>query len=126
MSDPVHDAGMTTRREVLGDEFVDAAQARVTDFSAPFDAFLTRTAWGEVWTRDDKLDRRSRSMVTLTALMTLGQTDELAAHVRAALRNGLTREEIAEVLMHASVYAGIPKGRSAFIAAQRVLDDEDA
>ncbi len=123
MSDPAHDAGMTVRREVLGDEHVDRAVERTTDFSAPFQDFITRFAWGGVWTRDG-LDRRTRSAITLAALTALGREDELALHVRAAQRNGLTVEEIGEVLLHTAVYAGVPAANSAFAVAQRVLHED--
>jgi len=125
MSDPVHDAGMAVRREVLGDAHVDQAIERTTDFTAPFQDFITRYAWGGVWTRDG-LDRRMRSVVTLTALTSLGRENEIAMHVRAALRNGLTSEEIAEVLLHTAVYAGVPAANAAFAIAQRVLEQEGA
>lgn len=125
MTDPVHDAGMAVRREVLGDAHVDRAVERTTDFTAPFQDYVTRCAWGAVWTRAG-LDRRMRSAVTLAALTALGREDELALHVRAALRNGLTAEEIGEVLLHTAVYAGVPAANSAFAIAQRVLDDEAA
>jgi 4-carboxymuconolactone decarboxylase len=125
MSDPVHDAGMAVRREVLGDAHVDQAIERTTDFTAPFQDFITRYAWGGVWTRDG-LDRRMRSVVTLTALTSLGRENEIAMHVRAALRNGLTSEEIAEVLLHTAVYAGVPAANAAFAIAQRVLEEEGA
>jgi 4-carboxymuconolactone decarboxylase len=121
MSD-AHERGMAVRREVLGDEHVDRAVAGTTPFTAPFQEFITRTAWGEVWARDG-LDRRSRSMVTLAVLTALGRTEELAMHVRAARRNGLTAAEIAEVLLHTAVYAGVPAANSAFAIAQRVLDE---
>ncbi len=125
MSDPVHDAGMAVRREVLGDAHVDSAIERTTDFTAPFQDFITRYAWGGVWTRDG-LDRRTRSAVTLATLTALGRENEIAMHVRAALRNGLTREEIAEVLLHTSVYAGVPAANAAFAIAQEALDEEGA
>ena len=125
MSDPVHDAGMAVRREVLGNAHVDQAIERTTDFTAPFQDFITRYAWGGVWTRDG-LDRRMRSVVTLTALTSLGRENEIAMHVRAALRNGLTSEEIAEVLLHTAVYAGVPAANAAFAIAQRVLEEEGA
>jgi 3-oxoadipate enol-lactonase/4-carboxymuconolactone decarboxylase len=118
-------AGMTVRREVLGDEHVDRAQARTTEFTAAFQDYITRCAWGEVWTRPG-IDRRMRSAITLTALMTLRAEEELAMHVHAALRNGLTREEIGEVLLHGAIYAGVPAANSAFAAAQRVLAEVDA
>jgi 4-carboxymuconolactone decarboxylase len=125
MSDPVHDAGMAVRREVLGDAHVDQAIERTTDFTAPFQDFITRYAWGGVWTRNG-LDRRMRSVVTLTALTSLGRENEIAMHVRAALRNGLTSEEIAEVLLYTAVYAGVPAANAAFAIAQRVLEEEGA
>ena len=104
--------GMRVRREVLGDEHVDRANAGITDETARFQDFITRVAWGDVWS-SDVIDRRSRSMVTLAVLMALGRDDELALHVRAAQRNGLSRAEIAEVFLHASVYAGVPAGNTA-------------
>jgi 4-carboxymuconolactone decarboxylase len=114
--------GERTRREVLGDEHVDRAQARETDFTAPFQDFLTRYAWGEVWNRPH-LDRRQRSMITLAALTAVRAEGELELHVRAALRNGLTPEEIREVLLHTAVYAGIPAANAAFAIARRVLEE---
>ena len=119
-----HDAGMAVRREVLGDAHVDRAQARTTDLTRDFQAFITRYAWGEVWTRPG-LDRRTRSVVTLTALMAGGHWDELAMHVRGAVRNGLGPEEIAEVILHAAVYCGVPAANRAFAVAQQALDDPD-
>jgi 4-carboxymuconolactone decarboxylase len=118
-----YERGMAVRREVLGDEHVDRAIENATPFTAPFQEFITRMAWGEVWGRDG-LDRRSRSMVTLAVLTALGRQEELAMHVRAARRNGLTAAEIGEVLLHTAVYAGVPAANSAFAIAQRVLDDE--
>jgi 4-carboxymuconolactone decarboxylase len=115
--------GEHTRREVLGDEHVDRAQARTTDFTRPFQEFIQRYAWGEVWNRPG-LDRRTRSMITLAALTSLRAEGELELHVRAALRNGLTPEEIAEVLLHTAVYAGVPAANAAFAIAQRVLEEE--
>ena len=115
-------AGMRTRREVLGDAHVDRATANATDFSRPFQEFITRAAWGEAWTRPG-LDRRSRSMITLSVLTALRAENEIPMHVRAALRNGLTPEEIREVLIHTAVYAGVPAANSAFALAQKVLDE---
>ena len=112
--------GMTIRRDVLGDEHVDRAVAGSTDFTAPFQDFITRYAWGEVWSRPG-LSRAERSMITLTALVVLRQDEELALHLRAALRNGLTAEQIREVLLNAAVYAGVPAANRAFAIAQRVL-----
>ncbi|MDG6107234.1 4-carboxymuconolactone decarboxylase [Dactylosporangium aurantiacum] len=117
------DDGMTVRREVLGDDHVDRAVAATTPFTADFQTFITRYAWGGVWTRPG-LDRRARSMITLTALMAGGHWGEFAMHVRAARRNGLTREEIAEVLLHAAVYCGVPAANHAFAEAAAVLDEE--
>lgn len=120
--DELYRRGMKVRREVLGDEHVDRATAGATDFSAPWQEFITKHAWGAVWTRDG-LDRRTRSAITLTALTALGRENEIAMHVRAALGNGLTQEEIAEVLMHTAVYAGVPAANAAFAIAQRVFQD---
>jgi 4-carboxymuconolactone decarboxylase len=114
--------GERTRREVLGDEHVDRAQAGATDFTAPFQDFITRYAWGEVWNRPG-LARRERSMITLAALTSLRAEGELELHVRAALRNGLTPEEIREVLLHTAVYAGVPAANAAFAIARRVLEE---
>jgi 4-carboxymuconolactone decarboxylase len=123
MSDPIHDRGTTIRREVLGDQHVDSALARTTDFTAPFQDFITRYAWGDVWSRDG-LDRRTRSCITLAILTALGREHELPLHVRAALRNGLTQDEIGEVLLHTAVYAGVPAANSAFSIAERVLAED--
>lgn len=112
------EAGMRVRREVLGDEYVD--RASTSSFAAAFQAFITGTAWGDVWGRPG-LDRRTRSAVTLAALVALRAEDEIALHVRAAIGNGLTPEEIAEVLLHATVYAGVPQGNAAFRVAERTL-----
>ena len=115
-----HEQGMTTRRAVLGDEHVDRAVANTTELTAPFQDFITRYAWGEVWSRPG-LDRRARSIVTLAALTSLRAEHEIAMHVRAALRNGLTPAEIAEVLLHTALYAGLPAANAAFAIAQRTL-----
>jgi 4-carboxymuconolactone decarboxylase len=109
---------------VLGDEHVDSASAGSTPFTAPFQEFITKMAWGEVWARDG-LDRRSRSMITLALLTGLGRHEELAMHVRAARRNGLTDDEIREVLLHTAVYAGVPAANAAFAIAQRVLSSDE-
>jgi 3-oxoadipate enol-lactonase/4-carboxymuconolactone decarboxylase len=114
--------GLATRRAVLGDGHVDRAIGATTAFTADFQDFITRYAWGEVWNRPG-LDRRTRSCVTLTALAALGHQAELALHVRAAIRNGLTHEEIAEVLLHSAVYCGVPAANAAFATASRVLAD---
>ena len=118
-----HDDGMKVRREVLGDEHVDAANARTTDFTADFQDLITRYAWGEVWARPG-LDRKTRSCITLTALTALNHHEELAMHVRAARRNGLTHDEIKEVLLKCAIYCGVPAANRAFAIAQQVLDEE--
>jgi 4-carboxymuconolactone decarboxylase len=123
MSDDAYEAGMKVRREVLGDAHVDRAVARTTDFTRDFQEHITRLAWGTVWTRPG-LDRRTRSAITLTALTALGREGELEMHVRAALRNGLTPDEISEILIHTSVYAGVPAANAAFAIAQRVIAAE--
>jgi 4-carboxymuconolactone decarboxylase len=110
------------RREVLGDKHVDRSTAAATEFSAPWQEFVTDHAWGAVWTRPG-LDRRTRSMLTLALLAGLGHQHELALHVRAAVRNGVTAAEIREVLMHTAVYAGVPAANTAFGIAQQVLAD---
>jgi 4-carboxymuconolactone decarboxylase len=115
-----YDEGMKVRREVLGDEHVDAAAAKTTEFTRDFQDLITRYAWGEIWTRPG-LDRRTRSCMTLIVLIALGRHDELAMHVRAALRNGLTPDEIKEVLLHSAIYCGVPAANSAFAIAQDVL-----
>ena len=122
MTDPRHDAGMAVRRQVLGDDHVDRAVAGTTSFSAPFQDFITRSVWGEVWARPG-LDRRTRSCITLALLTALRCEDELAIHVRAALRNGLDPREIGEVLLQTAIYAGVPAANSAFAIAQRALAD---
>jgi 4-carboxymuconolactone decarboxylase len=125
MSDDTYDAGIKARREVLGDAHVDRAIESTTDFTAPFQDFITRYAWGAVWTRDG-LDRRTRSCITLAVLTALGREHEIAMHVRAARTNGLSHEEIAEVLLHTAVYAGVPAANAAYSIAQRVLAEETA
>jgi 4-carboxymuconolactone decarboxylase len=113
--------GMRVRREVLGDEHVDRAIERTTDFTRDWQDFITRFAWGGVWTREG-LDRRTRSAITLAVLTALGRENEIAMHVRGAKRNGLTDAEIAEVLLHTSVYAGVPAANAAFAIAQEALE----
>jgi 4-carboxymuconolactone decarboxylase len=125
MDDPRYEAGMKVRREVLGDEHVDRATANATDFSRPFQEFITRSAWGEAWTREG-LDRRTRSCITLAVLTALRAENEIGMHVRAALRNGLTPDEIREVLIHTAVYAGVPSANSAFAIAQKTLREQGA
>ena len=122
MSDDVYDRGMEVRREVLGDEHVDEAIRATTDLTADFQSFITRYAWGEIWARPG-LDRKTRSCITLTALVALNKPEELEMHVRAALRNGLTPEEIGEVLLQCAVYCGVPAANAAFGIARRVLED---
>ena len=123
MSDPTYETGMRIRREVLGDEHVDRAIAETTAFTAAFLDHVTRVAWGGAWARPG-LDRRTRSCITLAVLTALGRCDEIAMHVRAARRHGLTPEEIAEVLLHTSVYAGIPAANAAFKIAREALGEE--
>jgi 4-carboxymuconolactone decarboxylase len=123
MSDESRERGMETRREVLGDEHVDAAAERTSDFTADFQDLITRYAWDEIWNRPG-LDRRTRSAVALTALVAHGHFEELALHIRAALRNGLTQEEIKEVLLQTAIYCGVPAANRAFAVAQRVLEQE--
>jgi 4-carboxymuconolactone decarboxylase len=115
-------AGLRTRRDVLGDEHVDRAIAATTEFTAPFQDFITRYAWGEIWNRPG-LGRRERSMITIAVLAALGRDEELAMHIRAALRNGVTPPEISEVLLHLAVYAGVPASNRAFAVAASVLAD---
>jgi 4-carboxymuconolactone decarboxylase len=123
MSDDRRERGMSVRREVLGDEHVDASVERTSDFTAEFQDLITRYAWGEIWDRPG-LDRRTRSAITLTALVARGQFDELELHIRAALRNGLTRDEIKEILLQSAIYCGVPAANSAFAVAQRVLQEQ--
>jgi 3-oxoadipate enol-lactonase / 4-carboxymuconolactone decarboxylase len=121
----VRAAGMRVRREVLGDAHVDGASANVTEFTAEFQEFITQYAWGSVWTRPG-LDRRSRSLITLTALVARGHHEELAMHVRAARTNGLTNDEIKELLLQTAIYCGVPDANTAFRITQQVLADLDA
>jgi 3-oxoadipate enol-lactonase/4-carboxymuconolactone decarboxylase len=118
-----YDDGMAVRREVLGAEHVDRATSKATDFTRDFQELITEYAWGTIWTRPG-LDRRSRSLITLTALVARGHHEELALHVRAALRNGLTVDEIKETLLQTAIYCGVPDANTAFRIAQRVLDEE--
>ena len=119
-----YDDGMRVRREVLGDEHVDRANERKSEFTEEFQDLITRYAWGEVWTRPG-MDRRTRSCITLTALVALGRLEELEMHVRAALRNGLTADEVKEVLLHSAIYCGVPAANAAFAVAQRALAEHD-
>lgn len=123
MSDDQYEQGMRVRREVLGDAHVDRAVDRTTPLTAPFQELITRYAWGAVWSRDG-LDRRMRSAITVALLASQGCEHELELHLRAALRNGLTEQEIGEVLLHTAVYAGVPAANAAFAIAQRVLGGE--
>lgn len=118
-------AGLATRREVLGDTYVDAALANIDPSTADFQALVTRYAWGEIWTRPG-LDRRTRSAVTITALVAHGHWAEVELHLRGGLRNGLTPAEIVEILMQTSIYCGVPAANSAFRIAQRVLAEDPA
>lgn len=119
-----YEDGLVVRREVLGDEHVDRATANATDLTRDFQELITSYAWGEIWTRPG-LDRRSRSMITLTALIARGHHEELALHLRAARRNGLTVDEIKEVLLQSAIYCGVPDANTAFRIAQQVLSEED-
>ena len=121
----VRTAGYGTRRAVLGDAHVDAAIKATTPITEPFQDFITRYAWGEVWSRPG-LGRRERSIATLAALVALGAEHELAMHLRGALRNGLTPDEITEVLLHTALYAGLPRANRAFAIARDVLNSPDA
>jgi 4-carboxymuconolactone decarboxylase len=123
MSDDAYERGLETRREVLGDDHVDGAIRSTTELTADFQSFITRYAWGEIWSRPG-LDRKTRSCITLTALVALNRPEELEMHVRAALRNGLTPDELREVLLHCAVYCGVPAANSAFAIAKRVLEDD--
>ena len=123
--DERRERGMEIRREVLGDAHVDAAIERTTPLTADFQDFITRYAWGDIWNRDG-LDRRARSMITLAILTALGREQELALHIRAARTNGLSDEEIAEVLLHTAVYAGVPATNAALALTERILDNQEA
>jgi 4-carboxymuconolactone decarboxylase len=120
MSDESYERGMEIRREVLGDEHVDRAVELTTELTRDFQNFITRYAWGEIWARPG-LDRRTRSCITLTALVAFGRFDELELHIHAALRNGLSLDEIKEVLLQTAVYCGVPAANSAFAVFQRAV-----
>jgi 4-carboxymuconolactone decarboxylase len=122
-ADARYTAGLQVRREVLGEDYVERALAGSSSLTAPFQEFITSAAWGSVWTREG-LDRRTRSCITLALLTALRCEDELALHVRAARRNGLTPDEIAEVLLHTAIYAGIPAANAAMGVARTVLEGE--
>lgn len=119
--DPQFQAGLKTRREVLGDDYVARALAAATDFTWPLQEHVTRNCWGQVWQRPG-LDRRTRSLVTVAILTALGKQHELKGHVRGALNNGATREELQEVLLHAGIYCGVPAAVEAFRSAAEVVD----
>ena len=123
MNDERYERGMEVRREVHGDEHVDAANARATDLTREFQELLTRYAWGEIWTRPG-LDRRTRSLITLSAMVALGRERELELHLRSARRIGVSWDEIKEVLLQSAVYCGVPAANSAFAIAQGVQDEE--
>jgi 4-carboxymuconolactone decarboxylase len=114
-------AGIATRRAVLGDAYVDQALARATPFTAPLQEFVTRHAWGHTWQRPG-LDLRTRSIVTVSMLIAIGQLHELKTHIRGALNNGVTKQELQEILLHATVYCGYPAAVDAFRAAAEVVD----
>ena len=115
-----HTAGMRVRRAVLGDAHVNRAKANENEFNAPFQEFITRYAWGEIWTRPG-LPRKTRSLVTIGMMVALNRADELRLHLRAAANNGVTRKEIQEVLLHSAVYCGVPAANSAFHSAEEVF-----
>jgi 3-oxoadipate enol-lactonase/4-carboxymuconolactone decarboxylase len=123
VSDP-REEGMRIRREILGDQQVDAAVAGTTGDTAAFQDLITRYAWGEIWARPG-LDRRTRSAITLMALVALNREHELAMHIRAALRNGLTRAEIGEVLLQSAIYCGVPAANGAFAIFRDVMAEEE-
>jgi 4-carboxymuconolactone decarboxylase len=115
--------GMQVRREVLGDKYVDRAEATSTSLTDEFQDLITRYAWGEIWTRPG-LDRRTRSCITVGLLVALNRNEELALHIRAALRNGVTVDELKEILLHTTIYCGVPAANSAFRVAASVLAEE--
>lgn len=123
MSDERYESGMRVRRQVLGDDHVDRAVSETTPFTEPFQDLITRFAWGDVWARPG-LDRRTRSCITISLLAALGHHEELAMHVRAGLRAGLSPAEIQEVLLHTAVYAGVPAANRAFAITQQALAEE--
>jgi 4-carboxymuconolactone decarboxylase len=124
MSDQLYEQGMEVRREVLGTDYVDRSLANADAFTMHMQKFSTEHCWGAVWTRPG-LDRRSRSVMNLAMLTALNRSHELAVHVRGALNNGLTRDEIAEVFLQAAVYCGVPAGMESFRVAKRVFDEID-
>jgi 4-carboxymuconolactone decarboxylase len=124
MTEARYDQGLAMRREVLGGRYVEQAAARTTDLTRDFQTLVTEFAWGTIWTRPG-LDRRSRSMITLTALIARGRDEELALHIRAALLNGLSWDEIKEVLLQTAVYCGMPDANAAFRIAARVFEETE-
>ena len=122
MTDDVFEKGMALRRAVLGDKHVDQAEAKKNEFTEEFQEFITRSAWGEIWTRPG-LDRKTRSCITLAMMVALHRQDEFKLHFRAAFNNGLTKDEIKEVLLQSAIYAGVPAANAAFHWARDVLDD---
>jgi len=124
MSDETHERGMRIRREVLGDDHVDRAVERTTPFTADFQDLITRYAWGEIWTRPG-LPRHTRSLLTLGLMVAVNRPDEFRLHLRAAFNNGVTRDEVREVLMHCAIYAGVPAANSAFHWAEEVFAQMD-
>ena len=119
--DTQYDKGLAARREVMGEDYVDAALARATDFTMPIQEHITRAAWGDIWQREG-LDRRTRSLITVAMLTALGRQHELKGHVRGALNNGVTVKELQELLLHATIYCGVPAAVDAFRTAAEVVD----
>lgn len=119
-----YEAGMQVRRAVLGDAHVDRALANRTDLTSEFQDLITRYAWGEIWTRE-ALPRHTRSLLTIAMMVALNRSEELALHLRAAKNNGVTRDEIKEVLMQSAIYCGVPAANSAFHLAERIFREED-
>ena len=122
MTDNTYEKGMAVRRSVLGDEHVDRAETSKNEFTEEFQEFITRYAWGEIWTREG-LDRKTRSCLVLAMMIALHRPDEFRLHLKGALNNGLTTDEIKEVILHSAIYAGVPAANSAFHWAREVLDD---
>ncbi|WP_298926423.1 4-carboxymuconolactone decarboxylase [uncultured Ramlibacter sp.] len=123
--DTQFDKGLAARREVMGEDYVDAALARATDFTMPIQEHITRAAWGDIWQREG-LDRRTRSMITVAMLTALGKQHELKGHVRGALNNGVTPKELQELLLHATIYCGVPAAVDAFRIAAEVVEARQA
>ena len=124
MADDLYDTGLEVRKAVLGEAHVERSTQRATDFDRDFQALITRTAWGSIWTRPG-LDRRTRSMLTIAMLAALGHEEELALHIRATRNTGVTQDEVKEILMQVAVYAGVPAGNSAFRLAKQVYAEMD-